>query len=147
MLQSDHNAIQMVPTFQTKHKLTKKTKITKQLIDDETIDKCKAAFDTTEWSMFFSDDLDHTAEAVTEYINFTLSSNSTCKEFYVNNKHRPWITPELKELFKKKSQAVNSKNKHQTKQIQQLINEKINRAKTDYKTKMLSNMSSNIKKA
>ena len=145
--QSDHNAIQMVPTFQTKHKLTKKTKITKQLIDDETIDKCKAAFDTTEWSMFFSDDLDHTAEAVTEYINFTLSSNSTCKEFYVNNKHRPWITPELKELFKKKSQAVNSKNKHQTKQIQQLINEKMNRAKTDYKTKMLSNMSSNIKKA
>ena len=71
-----------------------------------TTDKYKVAFNTIEWSMFFSDDLDHTAEAITEFINFTLSSNSTCKEFYFNKKHRPWITPELKELLKEKKPGV-----------------------------------------
>ena len=70
---------------------------------------------------FFSKDIDQTAESISDYIHFTLSSNSTYKEFYTNTKHRPWVKPELKELFKQKSEAVRSNNRHQTKQIQQLI--------------------------
>jgi hypothetical protein len=122
-------------------------KAKKQIVDDTAIERCKAAFDTTNWSMFITDDIDHTVEAVTDYINFTLSSNSTCKEFYTNNNHRPWVTSELKLLFNDESQALKSKNRYKAKQIQKLINQKIAKAKAKYKDKMLSNMSSNIKKA
>ena len=41
-------------------------------------------------------------EAVTDYVNFTLVSNTACRDFYVNTKHQPWVTQELKELFNKK---------------------------------------------
>ena len=97
--------------------------------------------------MFFSEDIDQTAESISDYINFTLSSNSTHKEFYTNTKHRPWVKPELKELFKQKSDAVRLNNRHQTKQIQQLIDAEITKAKAEYKEKMLAHMSSNMKKA
>ena len=144
---SDHNAVQLISTYQTRHKLTKNTKIRKQIINDDTIEKCKAVFDTTEWQMFYSEDIDQTAESISDYINFTLSSNSTHKEFYTNTKHRPWVKPELKELFKQKSDAVRLNNRYQTKQIQQLIDAEITKAKAEYKQKMLAHMSSNMKKA
>ena len=142
---SDHNAVQLIPIYQTKHKLTKKTKVTKQIIDDDSIDKCKAVFDTTDWEALLSENIHKSVEAVTDYVNFTLASNTTCRDFYVNTKHRPWVTPELKALFNKKNQVI--KDKQKSKQIQKLINEKIAKAKADYKDKMLSCMSSNIRKA
>ena len=132
---SDHNAVQLIPTYQTRHKLTKNTKIRKQIINDDTIEKCKAVFDTTEWQMFFSEDIDQTAESISDYINFTLS-NSTNEEFFTNTKHRQWVKPELRELFKLKSKAVRSNNRHQTKQIQPLIDAEITKAKAEYKEKI-----------
>ena len=82
--------------------LRKNTKISKQIIDDESGDKCKAVFDTTDWSLFISDDISLTTETITDYINFTLTSNSSCEEFIINPNQRPWITSELKAKIKEK---------------------------------------------
>ena len=84
---SDHNAVQLIPTYQTKHKLTKKIKVTKHIIDDESIDKCKAVFDTTGWEVLVSENINISVGAVTDYVNFTLVSNTACRDFYVNTKH------------------------------------------------------------
>ena len=66
---SDHNAVQLISSYQTRYKITKNTTIRKQIINDDTIDKCKAVFHTTGWQMFFSEDIDQT-----DYINFTMYS-------------------------------------------------------------------------
>ena len=55
---SAHCAIQLVPIYVTKHKKCKRQKITKQLLDNECIDKCQADFETTDWDSLISDDLD-----------------------------------------------------------------------------------------
>ena len=107
---SDHSAIQLTPTYLAKHKQSKTDKVTKQVIDEDCIDKCKYVFDTTDWSCLFNDNLDEAADNITSYINFTLASNSSCNEFYVNTNQRPWVTPEIRILFKEKHRAVKSKN-------------------------------------
>ena len=85
----------------TKHKLKKNAKISKQIIDDKAVDKCKAVFDTTDWSLFISDAISLTTETITDYINLTLFSNYRCEEFIINPNQRPWITSELKAKIKK----------------------------------------------
>ena len=98
---SDHAAVQLVPIYKTRHRLKKNTKISKQIFD-KAVDKCKAVFDTTDWSLFISDDISLATETITDYINFTLTSNSSCEEFIINPNQRPWITSELKAKIKEK---------------------------------------------
>ena len=47
----------------------------------------------------------------------------------------------------RKSEAVRLNNRHQTKQIQQLIDAEITKAKAEYQEEILAHMSSNIKTA
>ena len=46
----------------------------------------------------FFRNIDKSVKAVTDHVNFTLT---TCREFYINTENRPQITLELKELFNK----------------------------------------------
>ena len=82
-------------------------------MDNETIDKCKASFDTTDWALFKTDgNLDQTVEATTNYINFVVASNCTTKQFYSNTKQRPWVTAETKQLLKAKHNAMKNGGKN-----------------------------------
>ena len=144
---SDHKAIQLVPTYQTNYKKMKKGKVTKRILDDEAIEKCMSAFETTDWSILKSDDLDEHIQNVTDYINFVTTTNATEKQFYTKNNQRPWITSDIKSLMSKKAAAHRSNNPAQEKIIQKEIDRHIAEAKLAYKNKMLGNMSSNIKNA
>ena len=144
---SDHAAVQLVPIYQTRRKLKKNTKISKQIIDDESVDKCKAVFDTTDWSLFISDDISLTTETITDYINFTLTSNSSCEEFIINLNQRPWITSELKAKIKEKYDNRKCGDQTLRKEKQAEVNKLMSDAKLAYKNKMLAHMSSNMKRA
>ena len=99
-VRKDHAAVQLVPIYHMWHKLKNNIKISKQIIGNEAVDKRKAVFDTSDWSLFISDDLCLTTETITDYINFTLTSNSRCEEFIINPNQRPWIKSELKAEIK-----------------------------------------------
>ena len=142
---SDHAAVQLVPIYQTRHKFKKNTKISKQIIDDESVDKCKAVFDTTDWSLFISDDMCLTTETITDYINFTLTSNSSCEEFIINPNQRPWITSELKAKIKEKYDNRKCGDQTLRKEKQAEVNKLMSDAKLAYKNKMLAHISSNMK--
>ena len=139
--------MQLVPIYQTRHKLKKNTKISKQIIDDKAVDKCKAVFDTTDWSLFISDDISLTTETITDYINFTLTSNSSCEEFIINPNQRPWITSELKAKIKEKYDIRKCGDQTLRKEKQAEVNKLMSDAKLAYKNKMLAHMSSNMKRA
>ena len=76
-----------------------------------------------------------------------VASNSTTKQYYVNNNQRPWITAEIKGLMKQKHDANQKQNKQKSKEIQNDIKKLIKEAKIKYKEKMLAKMSTNIKMA
>ena len=117
-------------------------------MDNETIDKCKASFDTTDWALFKTDgNLDQTVEATTNYINFVVASNCTTKQFYSNSNQRPWVTTETKQLLKAKHNAMKSGDKNAEKKIQCEMKKHIKQEKLKYKNKTLDKMSSDIKLA
>ena len=83
---SDVCSSDLVPTYQTNYKKMKKGKVTKRILDDEAIDKCMSAFETTDWSILKSDDLDEHIQNVTDYyINFVTTTYATEKQFYTKN--------------------------------------------------------------
>ena len=106
-----------------------------------------SAFESTDWSILNSDELDELIQNVTDYINFVTTTNATEKQFYTKNNQRPWITSDIKSLMSKKAAAHRSNNPAQEKIIQKELGRHIAEAKLAYKNKMLGNMSSNIKNA
>ena len=144
---SDHLAIQLVPIYKARCKKTKKKKIKIQQLDDEATDKCKACFDTTNWESMFSDDINQTIDAVSNYITFVTASNACEKEIYINNNQRPWINKDIKCLMSKKREMYKNNDAKQAKVIQGDIDKQIAAAKSAYKEKMLAKMSSDMKSA
>ena len=123
-------------SVEVKQLLANVQNVIKQIIDQETIEKCKASFDTTDWSIFINEDVDQTINTLTDYINYVVASNSTTKQYYVNNNQRPWITAEIKGLMKQKHDANQKQNKQKSKEIQNDIKKLIKEAKIKYKEKM-----------
>ena len=144
---SDHCSIQLVPTYITKHKKCKRRKITKELLDDACIDKCQATFETTDWNALISDDLDETITTISDYITYTISTNSTTIEKYVSNNNQPWLTREIKQEIKNRYKAKTDNDRLKVKQTQREINQLITEAKQSYKSKKLDQMSTNMKEA
>jgi hypothetical protein len=137
---SDHCSIQLVPTYIANHRKKKHQKVTKTVIDEETLDKCKACFATTAWDEFIDhNNIDNSAETIMDYISFSISSSSTTKSFGLNNNSRPWLTREIKGLIKQRYQAKKNKNDSHCKTIRD--------AKLAYKDKMLNQMTGNMKQA
>ena len=95
---SDHNTVQLIPgtdqenqSHQADHRWSVDCYIYNSC-------KCKGVIDTTDWELLLSENIDNSEEAVTAYVNFTLSSIDTCRDFYVNTKHLIWVTPETKQF-------------------------------------------------
>ena len=142
---SDHIAVQLVPTYVTKHKKMKRKKIKKRQLDDEALEKCKAVFETTDWQQFVNDDdVNQTVSTISDYVNYVIASHTSVKEFYTNSNQRPWINSSIKSLMASKQKA---KTKEQAKQIQAEIRRHIDEAKAAYKDKMMAKMSSDIRSA
>ena len=94
--------------------------------------------------LFISDDLCLTTETITDYINFTLTSNSSCEEFVINSNQRPWITSELKAEIKEKYDNKKCGDQTYRKEKQAAVNKLMSDA---YKHKMPAHMSSKKKRA
>lgn len=144
---SDHHAIQLVPTYIAKHKRHKISKTTKYVWDNDTIESLKTCFETTDWSEFVSENLDYSVELVSDYINFCVTSNVKTKEFISFANSRPWLTREIKETIKQKNYALKAENFELVKSLQKDIKHQIAASKINYKNNVLSKMSSNIKQA
>lgn len=144
---SDHCAIQLVPTYITNHKKCKRKKITKELLDEACIDKCQAAFETTDWDTLISDDIDDTITTISDYISYTISTNSTTIEKWVSNNNQPWLTKEIKEEIKNRYKAKNDTDRSKVKQTQREIDQLIKEAKHSYKNRKLDGMCKNMKEA
>lgn len=134
---SDHNMVQLLPTYRQKLKTAKPTISKVKVWSTEAIDNLRSQFDTTDWDILCNaTNIDDNVNILTEYINFCTENSIPVKEIksYPNNK--PWVTKELKSLLNKKKQALAVKDKEKLKVIQSELKKAIFKCKLDYKNKM-----------
>jgi hypothetical protein len=142
---SDHAAVQVCTTYITRHRKSKYNRQSKTIISDDTIDRCKHVFETTDWDIFFCDDLDTTVETITDYINFTVQEHSTTKTYIKRHQHKPWLTRNIKHLLQQKTTIYQSG--LCTNDINKQITLAIKEAKLQYRAQELDSMTGNIKRA
>lgn len=65
---SDHNVVQLIPTYRTVLKSSKPYTKTVKVWTTDSIESLKGCFLATEWSVFHELDVDKAAETVTDYI-------------------------------------------------------------------------------
>jgi len=144
---SDHNAVQLVPTYICKHSKYKRKQISNTTLDERDVEQCRASFDTTDWTELLAADTDTAVDTVSEYINFTVATNSTTKSFRANHNSKPWLTKEISEAIKWRYEAKKHGDSSLYKCAQKTTNKLILTAKQSYKDKILNAMSSDIKVA
>ena len=92
--------------------------------------------------------IDESADILSNYINFTIETNSASKEVWLNHNNKPWLTKDIKNEIKQRWLAKSQVNdKDHYKAINKSVNDLIASAKAEYKAKTLDKMSSNIKSA
>lgn len=95
---SDHNVIQLLPTYRSVFKSSKPEIQSVKLWSSDKTEELKGCFLCTDWNIFFKDaDIDSATESITAYISFCIDSVIPQKmvKLYPNNK--PYITKGIKE--------------------------------------------------
>lgn len=109
---SDHNLISLQPRYTPLVKREPPTIRTVRRWTPEAEEELRDCFDSTDWSVLmdhFGEDIEGTAQCLTDYIHFctdiVVPTKTVC--CYANNK--PWITRGTKEVLNRKKRAYKEK--------------------------------------
>lgn len=130
---SDHNAVHMVPTYQSKYK--KETpRITHGKAWDEinATDSLRCAIETTQWNVLISDDINSSVEVVSDYLKYLVDTNIPTVGRAVYPNAKPWINNEVRQLIKVKHAKHVQGNRAGMVAIQKQLNNAIYKAKKEY---------------
>lgn len=130
---SDHNIMQLLPSYQ--HKAKRQPVITtKRDYSDEHVQKLQDCLAATEWSQFIDidDHIDDQIDTFNGYIEFCTDMHIpiTTHKWYANNK--PWVTEDILDLVKQKHHAYTSGNLKLSNVLKKRIEREIARSKRKY---------------
>lgn len=125
---SDHNAIHLIPTYETMLKRRKPQVETVTVWSDDGIEKLKGCFLYTDWNVFHDTDIDVTTETITDYINYCIDSVLTKKEVVVYPNNKPYVTEDIKDYINRKKAAFRNKDRAGLKVVQKELNQLLNNA-------------------
>lgn len=125
---SDHNTIQLIPTYKAAIKRCKPVSKTVSVWQDNNKEELSGCFFATDWEVFQENSIASTAEAITGYIHFCeyIVPKKTIK-VYPNNKD--YINPDIKNSIRRKKQAFWNNNKMELNLIQKELNVKLKEAR------------------
>ena len=128
-IRSDHNCILLLPTYLCILKTEKPVKILVKQWECDSTEQLQNCFDTTDWNILYSDDVNECVETVSSYIQFCENNIVHSKEVtcYPNNK--PWLTKELKQKHVAKRQCIYRKDRLQLKILQKDLDKEIQQTK------------------
>lgn len=110
------------------------TRSTPQWTED-TIARLQGCFACTDWEVF-EGELEEQTSVITSYIKFCIDTLIPVKTIRTDPNSKPWITPKIQHLFKKKNDAFRQQNSTALKIINQDIKNEIIKAKLNYKLKL-----------
>ena len=138
---SAHRMVQLIPKYVQRSRQVKPVTRTVKVWTQASTDRLNACFDLTDWDMFLEEgDLDQVTDVISSYINFCVESCLETKviKLYPNNS-KPWLSKELRLLFKERHEAISNNNDDKRKQIQKKIDNNIKKEKKAYKNKIEQN--------
>ena len=102
---SDHNIIQLLPSYKQALKQSKPTTVVTRNWSTESKEQLRGCFECTDWSVLVDceDSIDTIVTTVNDYIKFCIDSVMPLlrKKVYPNNK--PWVSRKLKPLLEKRN--------------------------------------------
>ena len=138
---SDHNVIQLLPTYRSVFKSIKPVTQTVKVWTNDKLEELKGCFLCTDWDIFLKDtDIDSATEATTDYINFCIESVIPTKTIkrYPNNKS--YFTPDIMDCIKRKKGAFKLGDKAAVGAAQKDLNLKITAARHQHKERAEQNL-------
>jgi hypothetical protein len=105
---ADHNVINLIPAYRQLLKRVKPTKVkVRQWTQDATM-QLQGSLACTDWGVFAPDsvNLNEHASIITDYITFCMDSTIPMKTVTVYPNSKPWITSDIKNTLKKKTNRI-----------------------------------------
>lgn len=102
MSNSDHNTVQLIPSYKTVFKWGKPHTRMVSVWDRDSKETLKGSFLCTDWDIFHNQDIDVATDTITEYIRFCVDSLVTKKDNTVYPNNKPYITKNVKDCFNRK---------------------------------------------
>ena len=135
---SDHNMIYLVPVYKQKLKCVKPTTRTVKVWTNEAVEKLRACYDSTDWSIFrhAADSLDEHTDTVLSYIKFCEDLLIPTKTIKIFSNNKPWFTRSVKERLKEKDEAYKSGDLVAFKRAKYTLDKELRCAKLEYRNKL-----------
>ena len=133
---SDHNTIILIPTYKSAIKRSKPVSRTVSVWRDNNKEELSGCFFATDWEVLHENNIDRTAEVITDYIHFCVDSTVPKKTMKVYPNNKEYITPDIINCIRRKKQAFRSNNRMELKRIQKELNEKLKVAKEQHSTRV-----------
>ena len=95
---SDHNMINLVPSYVQKEKSVKPVEKTIKCWNPESTEQLQGCLACTDWTVFKEacPDLNELATTITDYISFCTDNCMPNKTITVYSNNKPWVTKELR---------------------------------------------------
>ena len=106
---------------------------------DEASERLRDCFQTTDWETLCSSHgevINSLTHCITDYINFCVENTVPTRRVRCFSNNKPWVTPELRALLKKKRRAFISGDREEQRRAQHELKYKIRQAKDGYKKKL-----------
>ncbi|KAG1967816.1 hypothetical protein F2P79_003022 [Pimephales promelas] len=130
---SDHNIIHLIPTFKCAIKKSRPISKTVSVWQDETNETLSGCFLATDWDVFYQDnDIDRIAETITGYIQFCVDTVVPKKTITIYPNNKDYITPEIKQLIRRKKQAFRNNDLMELRSIQKDLRGKLKKAREEH---------------
>ena len=142
---SDHNMIQLVPTYLRKLKRTKPVIRTIQVWSRDAEEALNGCFHSTDWPVFFesSETLDEAVDVMSSYVNFCVDTVLDKKDIKVYGNDKPWLNGETKKVINEKMSTFKTESKEERKVTQKKLDKVIKQAKNRFADKIEENFKDN----
>jgi len=135
---SDHNMVQLQPSYIQKLKAVKPMSKSVKVWNAENQELVAGSLACTDWSVFIESchDLDDLTCTVSDYIHFCIDSLVPEKEVKLYPNNKPWITKDLRSKLQAKHCTRKSGDKQALRVAQKELNSAITSCKQEYKAKI-----------
>lgn len=134
---SDHNTIQLIPTFKPAIKKSKPVTKTVSVWADPHREELSGCFFATDWEVFHQEnELDCMVDVITDYIHFCVDTVVPKKTIKIYPNHKDYVTSDIKDCIKRKRRAFRNNDTVELKTVQKELKWKLKAARDQHSLKI-----------
>ncbi len=135
---SDHSAIQLIPTYRSALKWSKPASKTISVWQEGSKEQLSGCFWATDWEVFHEDNnnIDNIAGVITGYIHFCMDTIVPKKTMTLYPYNKDYIMPEIKQCIKRKKHAFWNNDTTEIRAAQKALTEKLRKAREEHSTRV-----------